>query len=212
MFIGNAGGNDTTTINLQYVPQWIQLEDITNVDRVTVTDQGGGVILDLDSNGLLAFSIADKISIDNGGTNGPMYPLALSLIPNRTCQVQVINSGVSNKKVYASSLSKGLNAYLKSFSSPVLASSQNVFSDFKLLALDYAIMTAAGTYVVIETSDGTINRFEPFELLNLLQTLQVSYGQTPQSYLINNTLAWLKSVTVYSGSAGNAYVQRMVKL
>ena len=213
MFLGNALGGTVNTLNISYVPQFLLLSDIFNISRLTVTDQGGGVICDLDFTGLQGVDIVDTVATRVSSVQDMLYkvPLATALIPDRTCQVRIDMGGstpANDIVVYADSIVKTGGVYIKTMPVTVLANTQAVFENFKSLNLQN--LNQSGDYIVIESADGCVNRFEQEEIPTLLAQLQGNSLNVGVNRIINNATKWVKRVTVFRSFATNitVYTQR----
>lgn len=214
MFLGNALGGTVNTLNISYVPQFLLLSEISNINRLTVTDQGGGVICDLGLAGLQGVDVVDTVATRvNTSIQQMLYkvPLATALMPDRTCQVRLDMGGSSpadDVVVYADSIVKTGGVYIKTMPVTVLANTQAVFENFKSLNLQD--LNQSGDYIVIESADGCVNRFEQEEIPTLLAQLQGNSVNLGVNRIINNATKWVKRVTVFRSFATNitVYTQR----
>jgi hypothetical protein len=93
-----TGAAVETTINLNYVPQYIYYVAATQLSSIRVTVEGDGTILDLDTTGLTAVG-----SITRFGTvaNAYLIPLADGLVKNKVTQLTFTNSAAQTPDVFA---------------------------------------------------------------------------------------------------------------
>lgn len=178
-----TGAAVKTTINLNYLPQYLYFIAATALTAIKVTVAGDGVVTDLD-----AYGIANVSGIRRFGAvaNSFLVPLANGFIPNRVVTIEITNSAAQTPAIYGLSLAKG-DMYITNLKSTVLASSGMRFSKFAHLGIQ---QMATADQLSVEFQDGHVQDFESTELLGVY-TL---YSNEVDSYNIDNVEQNIKSV------------------
>lgn len=203
MLIGTltTGVGISTTINLQWLPQYIYYAAATQLTSLKVTVQGDGVILDLDATGLNDLSATRRFG---NVTNGVMIPLADGIIKNKTVELAFINSAAQTPAIYGFSLKNG-RAYIQTLRETVLASSGTVVKDFAVLGFS---TIAANDELTIKFRDGHVQRMTGAEVLIWLSLVQngVTY------YSIDNIEAIIEYVHFIPAANAVVYKTRYLPI
>jgi hypothetical protein len=190
-----TGAAVETTINLNYVPQYIYYVAATQLSSIRVTVEGDGTILDLDTTGLTAVG-----SITRFGTvaNAYLIPLADGLVKNKVTQLTFTNSAAQTPDVFAFSM-QDASVYVRSRQQLVLANSAQDITDFAYFAVNSP--SVADIYT-LEFSTGTTQRFarEDFQAMASLFQNDV----TP--YVVNNTQQQISVLNVNPSANRTVYV------
>ena len=184
MKIGTMTTGDTvvTTINLNYVPQYVYWIAATALKGLKVTVAGDGVITDL---GEADIPTVSGIRRFGAVTNSIYVPLADGFIPDKVTEIKLTNSAAQTPAVYGHSLQKG-SAYITNLKDTVLASSGKTFTDFAQMAV---VSMATTDQLTVEFQDGHVQDFESTELL----AVYTLYSNEVDSYCIDNIEQNVKS-------------------
>lgn len=183
--IGTLTTGDTivTTINLNYVPQYLYWIAATPLKGLKVTVAGDGVLVDL---GEADIPTVSGIRRFGAVTNSIYVPIADGLIPNKVTTIEITNSAAQTPAIYGHSLQYG-SVYITSLKTTVLASSGKWFSDFAQLGI---VSMATTDLLTVEYQDGCVQDFESTELLGVY-TL---YSNEVDSYCVDNIEQNIKRV------------------
>ena len=192
-----TGAAVQTTINLNYVPQYLYYVATTQLTGIKVTVEGDGTILDLDADGLSAVS-----GIRRFGAVADSYliPLADGLVKNKVTEIVFTNSAAQTPDVYAFSL-QNARAYITSFRQLVLANSQQDVMDFAYLGIKSG--TANDIYQV-EFANGLVQRFNLTEFKGWV-TL---YSNEVDADVIDNVEQNIRTVQVNPDTDRTIYVTK----
>lgn len=184
-----------TTINLNYVPQYITYIAATQLLGIRVTVEGDGTIMDLDAAGLDAMSGIRRFG---AVADSFLLPLSDGFIPNKVTQLQFTNSAAQTPKIFAFSLIKG-TMYMKTRQQLVLANSSIDVLDFAYLGIKSPV--TADIYTV-EFEDGQVQRFQ-FEEFLAWVTL---YSNEIDSYVVDNVEGNIRVVNVNPSTDRTVYI------
>lgn len=153
-----TGVGVTTTFQLPYVPESIRYIAATQLTSIKVNVLGVGVILDLDANGLTSCGNLRKIE---SVTNGYEFQLADGLIPNKNCEITIVNSAAQTPDIYVDSKSKGGYGYVRHLRNTAFANTPLEIRKFSYLSLQNG---AAADLIDVTYQDGTVSKKEYAEL------------------------------------------------
>jgi hypothetical protein len=208
MILGPVATGATTTFNLSYIPQYIDITNIATVTRLRVTSLGSGVVLDLDAAGLAALRNTRFQSLVATTVLNRFF-LANGIVKGVNCVVEVTN-GVTATVCLASSQSDSGKAtlYFQGVPQKVFANTGVTFRKFGILALPSMV---AGDYVQIEFNDGLNVKWDVTELRGWMAQYQALDGNV-NDLKIDNLDSIISSVTVYCAADQLAYVQKYLPL
>jgi hypothetical protein len=208
MILGPVPASATTTFNLSYIPQYIDIPNIATVTRLRVTSLGNGVIFDADATGLAAlrntrFQTVVATTVLN------RYFLANGLVKGVNCIVEITNGATATSALAGSQQDSGEDTlYFQGVPQKIFANTGVTFRKFGILALPSLV---AGDYVQIEFNDGTNSKWDLSELRGWMAQYQSLDGNA-SDLKIDNLDSLISSVTVYCGIDQLAYVQKYLPL
>ena len=168
-----AGVGTATTINAQFVPQFLYWNNATTLQGLRLSVLGDGVIIDLDTNGLNALK---AVRMPGLVANGFLLPIANGIVKNKTIEIIATNGVAGAIDLYGVNIRNNGNVYFQSLKQTVLASSGETFEKFAFLGLP---SLAAGDVLNVEFADGLVQKFDQVEAqayLGLTQNAVSSYG------------------------------------
>ena len=218
-FLGNTA-NGTTTINIQYLPQYLVLEankssdafSIQNVTKIKVTILGDGTIFDLDANGLEVFNNmyqysqikGNNLGADVYGVGYRIIQLSNGFIQDKTVQIEITAGGV--QPVYGFSLARKGTLYLQSIQQLALANSGLQLPAFMHVAIPDFQNTDE---LNIQFADGLNQKFLKEELMALKYFYQAEQVQSDNDYpIVFNTGGTMKQLNYIPTQNRNVYIQR----
>lgn len=204
MLLGTATASTTSQFNLSYIPQYIEVSNITTISRIRVTALGDGIVLDLDAAGIAALA---NTRFQFVPTATKRLFLANGVVKGKNCVIEITN-GATVANVYASSLadSKDATLYFQAVFQKTFANTGTTFQRFSVLAFPSA---AATDYFQVLFNDGTNTRVDLPELRAILAQFQAG-DNTVNDQKWDNLDSWIQSVTAYVAADMNAYVQKYV--
>ncbi len=200
MKIGTLVASDTTTLDLQYLPQYIYFIASTVPTAFKVNVAGDGVISDLDGDGLDAFGVQLIIGRE---TNAYTMALADGLIANKVVAITITNAVAGTVDVYGFSREEG-DVYVQTLRQQVLANSGANFDDFSYMSFPNA---AAGDRFVITFEDGTVQDFNRLELTCMSQ---FSQNIVTGAFDLNNLAGDISLVNFIPAATQTVYLQRYI--
>jgi len=198
-----TGVGVVTTINLNYLPQYLQFLATTQLTGLKVTVHGEGVLMDLDADGITALSGVRRFG---NVTNVMLMALADGFIANKNVELVFTNSAAQTPDVYGFSLQKG-SAYVKSVRVKAFANSQVTFENFGFLGFQSTLSDTADI-LTIRFVDGHIQQITGTEL-KMLCTL---FMNETDGFVIDNVEGEIDEVTLVAGADRLAYVLSYVAL
>lgn len=200
MKIGNAAANATTTINLQFLPQYLTFDDATTISALKVTVLGDGTILDVNQKGILA--LRKYRLLGQASAARSMIPLANGIILNKTVQIVIVNAANASD-VYATSIQKG-SMYLQTIGNAVLLNSGYKFEKFAALAIPDL---AAADEVNVEFIDGLVQKLE----LNEIDLLSF-FSENQINVAFDNFAKNIKSVQITPAATQTVFLSRWISI
>jgi len=201
MLIGVVAGGVgvTTTINLQYVPQflWMDTPAYPTLFQLNVVDDGTPI--NLDATGM---ATVQMIGVYNNLSTGDraLLQIANGEIPKtKGVQLVVTNSNAAAFSIYGYSLNKG-DTYVRYLPIPLLANSSNNIGKFAYLAMP---SLAATDIVNVTYEGGHVQQFNREELL-MYNTIYETGDGNPY-YRLNNLRGNVKDVQLIVGAAQTVY-------
>ena len=199
--LGDFAASTTTTIQVQFVPQFIFFPDVTTVPtllQIEVLGEGG-TILNLDGAGC---DVMNNINAKGSVANGYVFQLADGLIKEKTVQITMTNAVAGTISAYGYSPNGEGSAYAKYEKNTILADSGATFQDFAVLGFDSP--TAQDIFNVQLTGGGS-DKIGVEEIESYQQIFQ-NYNPVAEGLIINNTAQQYKSVEVIPSTDRGVYV------
>ncbi len=200
MKIGQLAASETTTINVQYLPQYLYFVATTVPTAFKVNVAGDGVISDLDGDGVDIFGVQRIIGRE---TNGYTIALSDGLIPNKVVDITIANAVAATVDVYGFSREMG-DIYVQTLRQSVLANSGANFADFAFMGFPSA---AAGDRFIITFEDDTVQEFHRDEITCMLQ---FSQNEVTGAYNLDNLEGEIKLVNFIPAALQTVYLQRYI--
>lgn len=203
MNLGTLTTGDTvvTTINLNYLPQYLYFIASTALKGLKVNVAGDGIIVDLDQDGI---KVVSGIRRFGAVANSYLVPLADGFVPNKVVTLTFTNSAAQTPAVYGFSMQKG-SMYFTSLQQTALSSSGVTFDNFAHLGIESMATTDTLT---VEFRDGLSQDFESTELLGVY-TL---YSNETDSYNIDNVEQGIKRVKLIPAADRTVVVSRWAQI
>jgi hypothetical protein len=198
-----TGAAVVTTINLNYLPQYINFTAATGLTGIKVTVHGEGVLMDLDTDGIAALSGIRRFG---NVTNSYLMALADGFIANKNVELQFTNSAAQTPDIFGFSLQKG-SAYVKSVRIKAFANSQVTFENFGVLGFQSTLSDTLDI-LNIRFVDGHIQQITGTEL----KTLCTLFMNETDGFLIDNVEGEIDEVTLTAGADRLAYVLSYVSI
>lgn len=196
-----AGGVGTaTTISIQYVPQYIYLVSATTMTSIKVNVNGDGVIFDLDTKGLNAFSAIRTVGRK---TSSFLHPLADGIIKGKNTDITVVNSVAGAIDLYGFSEQEG-RIYCQSMRQKILAGSGANIKGFAFLGIPDI---ATGDTTTFNYASGFTQRMDQVELLAYYEMYQNDVNTNAYG-LIDNFAAKIKSIDFTPAADETIYMLR----
>ncbi len=200
MKVGELAASTTTTLTLQYLPQYLYFVASTVPTAFKVNVAGDGVISDLDGDGLDFFGVQRLIGRE---TNGYTIALADGLIKAKVVDITVTNAVAAIVDVYGFSREDG-DVYVQTLRQQVLADSGANFEDFASMGFPNA---AAGDRFSITFEDGTVQEFNRLELTCMMQ---FSQNVITGTFNLDNLEGEISLVNFIPGATQTVYLQRYI--
>lgn len=133
-----TGVGVATTINLQFLPQFLYWVDPVTPQALRVNVQGDGIVTDLDTAGINAINGMRLLDVP---TNGKLIPLANGIVKNKNVEITFTNGVANTIDVYGISIANNGNVYMQSIKNSVIAASGVEIRKFAFLSLANAAAT-----------------------------------------------------------------------
>jgi len=197
--IGSMAGAATTTLQIQYVPEFITFVSVLPPTSLKVEVLGDGTIMNLDVVGVDVMN-----NIGNLGTqaNRYMFQIANGLITGKTVEITMANANAGAVDVYGLSPDGEGNAYAVYQKNTILANSGKDLTNFA--AIGIAAPTANDIFI-IEYEDGTQDKLS-IEEIDAYQTLQQNFDPSAAGLLINNTEQQYSKVNITPDTNRGVYL------
>lgn len=190
-----------TTININYLPQYLYYIAATQLTGLKVNVGGDGVITDIDGVGLNGLSGIRRFG---AVANSYLIPLSNGFIPNKVVDLTFTNSAAQTPDIYGFSLAKG-SAYTVTRRQTMLANSSITFTKFVHLVIG----TPATTDIItIGYVDGHVQQYESTEFL----AIYTLYSNETDSYCIDNIDFMIDYVTYIPTTNRTAYVTTFAQI
>jgi hypothetical protein len=199
MLIFAAAASTTSTVQVNYVPQFIYFVASSAPSRITITPLGSSPIVDLDASG-----VACMANMRNQGTitNGYLLPVANGQIKNRVTEIIFTNTVAGVVNVYDIGMEEG-TGYIQTIGQTILAGNTVEFVDFHAIGIPSA---ASGDVFDITWVGGLTHRFVRDELLAMIAMTQVGTSQ----YLVDNWEHKIRKILITPAATQKVYVTRTV--
>lgn len=208
MILGPVTAAGTSTFNLSYIPQYIDITNIATITRLRVTSLGSGVILDLDATGIAALRNT-RFQTTVATTVLNRFFLANGLIKGINCIVEITNGATATTCLAGSQQDSGDGTlYFQGVPQKIFANTGVTFRKFGVLALPSLV---AGDYIQIEFLDGTNSKWDYTELRGWMAQYQALDGNT-NDIKVDNLDSLIASVTVYCAADQLAYIQKYLPI
>lgn len=198
-----SGVGAVSEVELAFCPEFITYTAATQLQNISVSVLGTGVIMELGADGLDALGRAEQIG---QRTNATLLRLADGLQPDKKTTLKFTNSAAQTPDIFAISTTKGRGVFVESSSNNV-----NQFSKTQIKKFLFASFPNAGAsdLFTVTFMDGTTEQMERNELANLLQ-LQQTVQNSASDFFINNSSQIIKNVMFYPNSgAQTIYTQKL---
>jgi len=161
-----AGAGVITTINVQFLPQFLLWNDAATLQGLRVNVLGDGNTVDLDTAGLDVFQGVRQYG---QVANNFLLPLANGIVKNKSVEIIATNGGANAITLYGINMRNNGNIYFQSLKATVVADSGATFRRFAFLGLPNF---AATDLLTIGFKDGLVQKFNQAELFAWLQLTQ----------------------------------------
>jgi len=197
--IGAMAGAATTTLQIQYVPEYITFISALPPTALKVEVLGDGTIMNLDVIGVDVMN-----NIGNLGTqaNRYLFQLGNGLITGKTVEITMANANAGALDVYGLSPDGAGDAYAVYQKNTILANSGKDLIDFA--AIGIAAPTVNDIFI-IEYEDGTQDKLS-IEEIDAYQTLQQNFDPSAAGLIINNTEQQYSKVNITPDTNRGVYV------
>lgn len=202
--IGTLTANATTTFNLQFVPEFLVIGDVSGINIALETVIKGKTriiapnptlfrgLSQVGMAGLLSIQEVSKVyQISNGGKG------------NETCQIKITNATATTPDVYAVSTGPNDGTVIAVSTSQVDANSNQEYKVFDKLAVD---ITNPLRNIQIKFANGWEDSFTVEEVNALLATMTPAFDDTASitqnTMIFDNQAGIFESVRIFA--AGNA--------
>lgn len=220
IFSGTVGAGATAEIQLAYLPQFLQIFDVTtatanlNEFTVNVNALGTGVITDINDGSFVRDygcygSYVNQRNQFNLGMEPLVFPiiqLSNGIFGNQNTVIQLRNLGANPTAVniYGYSTQKGTRMY-KQIQQRIYQNSGVTVSDFDYLGLK----PLPNNVYNVTFADGTSQSMTNSEFLNLLNFL--NYPQTNSNFqveniILDNTSQWIQSINIIPSADTNILI------
>lgn len=198
MKIATIAASATTTVQLNYCPEYVLIKSTATPTKVQVRALGEGVICDLDATGVTLMSSIRDNKPDVTG----YFKLRLSdgLLKNKNIEVEV-TAGAASTDVFVFSTGELGSNYIVTERMTVLASTSNEFRKF--FALGFGAFNT-GDQVTVNYTSGLSQVYTSSDEIKALAA-----ETTDDRLLIDNLEQDVSSVVVLPTSNTVYYVQRL---
>jgi hypothetical protein len=197
--LGDFAASTTTTIQVNYLPQFIFIPDVTsNPTKLQVDVLGAGTIVNLDEAGI---QVMNFLNAKGSVTNGILIQVSNGLIPNKTVDITITNAVAGTISAYGFNPDGRGNAYAMYEKNTVLAGSGFTFDKFGVVGFDSP--TATDIFNVVY-ADGTEDSLSVEELEAYLPYFQ-NNNPVSEGLMINNTAQQYKKVQLIPSTNRTCY-------
>jgi len=196
-----TGVGVSTTINLNYCPQYLYWNQANVPQSIKVNIAGDGVVCDLDSAGINAFN---AIRLFGRKTNGFLIQLANGLVKNKVTDITIVNGVAANIDLFGFSRRDNASVYVQQLRQVLLANSGASIESFGVLALP-SLVTA--DVVNVDFRDGLNQRFDTVEVAMLLGFTQNDVNGAA-NIAFDNLDQSIKRVQITPNAQQTAYIMR----
>jgi hypothetical protein len=211
-----TGAGVVTTINLQFVPEFIFVgTSFTNsVLSGLAWNVGGKELVNLSgANPVNAFAKFKNTPDVSTGIITNVFATGMGYLANQQFQLRLTNAGATTPAIYAFSRRRGNGQVLTASQQVVLDAANQRYSNFLSLMFDATNVARADiTFRKAKTSESFTDSFEPEELKTLFGLdnpneagLLASLTVIDNSNLLANQGVYVESITLYA-SGGNVTV------
>lgn len=197
--IGTLAASTATTLQIQYLPEFITFVSPLPPSSIKVEVLGDGTTLNLDT---LGAQIMNNINSLGSQEFRYTYQLANGLLTNKTVEITIDNPNATEVEVYGFSPDGIGNAYAVYQKNTILADSGKDLSDFAAIGIG---APDANDIYIMEYIDGTQDKLS-IEEIDAYQPLFQNYDPSAAGLLINNTSQQYTKVNVTPSSNRSVYV------
>lgn len=197
--IGDMAASTTTTLQIQYVPEFITFEAATVPTALKVEVLGEGTLMNLDAAGC---DIMNDINALGTQANRYTFQLADGLVKGKTVEITMTNAVAAAVSVYGFSPDGLASLFAIYQKNTILADSGKDLSKFAVLGFD---SPTADDIFIMEMTDGTQDKLS-IEEIDAYQTQQQNYDPSAAGLIINNTEQNYRKVNITPSTNRVVYV------
>lgn len=206
MIIGTltTGVGVVTTINLNYLPQYLAFAAATQLTALKIEVLGGGTLVDLDADGL---STIGRANLDGKVTNGYVIELSDGLKKDVNVVMTFTNSAAQTPSIRVWS-EENFTSYIVSKRQTIFANTQASFSGSQFDFISFENGTAGSDELNVVWESGVVQKMDLVDL-QYRNGFDNAIDNADEDYYLDNDEGQVRSISYIPSAQTVLYVQSL---